>query len=170
MWSLTNLQTTKSANFLKKNINKLIPRTAIVSVCGCRFFWNIVVSHLFWIVCIKLIFFYLASLPSFTLPLHTLSPPTGAGGGSVQVTPGRWLMSMWKQFFFKLWFPLTFHTFWWWIGIYPAPTNQTFDGETLHVLVLFKIHILWCTCICCILSKLVRCDAIKIVLQIHARR
>ena len=46
--------------------------------------------------------FYLASLPSFTLPLHTLSPPTGAGGGSVQVMPGRWLISTWKQNLFQI--------------------------------------------------------------------
>ena len=30
---------------------------------------------------------YRAELPSFTLPLQTLSPPGGAGGGAVQFTP-----------------------------------------------------------------------------------
>ena len=38
---------------------------------------------------------YLASLPSFTFPLQTLAPPSGAGGGSVQFTSGRWVLSKW---------------------------------------------------------------------------
>ena len=109
-----------------------------------------------------------AELPSFTLPPQTLSPPGGAGGGSVQFTPVKQHDAIFlPPHKLSLNEILTFNTFVPYIGDFPATTNQTLDSEILHTLVIFKIHSFWCTWVCCVATKLIS-SAIIIWFKIHA--
>ena len=113
--------------------------------------------------------FYRAELPSFTLPLQTLSPPWGAGGGSVQFTPVKQHDATFVTHHKLSWNEiLTFNTFVPYIGNFPATTNQTLDCEILHSLVIFKIHSIWCTWVCCVATKLIQSGAVRIWFEIHA--